>query len=386
MKGKQIAALLLALTLLAGCGTSRLSSVEESIPQEGSWQDLTLPGLSPSPKPSASTVMPKLELDTDEGTGTDVTKDYKDAFIGTWDGEPSGLTYEFRGNENLLISSGGSEKTYTYWFLDTGNQVRLCIYENGADAEVRYSFTKKGDNITLYDVSTGDEVELLVRRPSPTPTPSKAPAVITSAAPASPAPVTTAPSPSPSPSAEPSPSPSAVPSPSPSTEPSPSPSVAPSPSPSPEIQVPAAVQAALPKVECVLDVVVVGGSFGTSDTDSFWSIMARYASQGSYPREEGYAVLTPEEMLSCAGQVYAGLTSLPECPEGSKVVIHQAADEAAGTPERYKLQLGNLAGLDMKVISCDGDSTFQVEIRYDNNAFRYEVALSGGAIASITEK
>lgn len=385
MKGKQIAALLLALTLLAGCGTSRLSSVEESIPDEGSWQDLTLPGLSPSPKPSANTVMPELDLEEEE-TGTDVTKDYKDAFIGTWDGEPSGLTYEFRGNENLVLSSGGNQKTYTYWFLDTGNQVRLCIFENGVDMETSFSFTKKGDNITLYDISTGDQVELLVRRPSPTPTPThtKSPTVITTAAPSTKSPTTTAPSPSPSPVPSASPAPS--PSPSPSVAPSPAPSVAPSPSPSPEIQVPAAVQAALPKVECALDVIVSGGSFGTSDAGSFWSIMARYASQGGYAREEGYAVLTPEEMITCAGQVYAGITSLPECPEGSKVVIHEAADEATGKPERYKLQLGNLAGLDMKVISCDGDSTFLVEIRYDNNALQYEVVLSGGAISSITEK
>ena len=139
-------------------------------------------------------------------------------------------------------------------------------------------------------------------------------------------------------------------------------------------------------MECILDVVVSGGSFSDSDAESFWGIMARYASQGSYTREEGYAVLTPEEVLDCAGQVFADFESLPECPEGSKVVIHEPADEAAGTPERYKLQLGNLGGLNMTVISCEGDNTFQVEVRHDNNALRYEVVLVDGAISSITAK
>ena len=113
--------------------------------------------------------------------------------------------------------------------------------------------------------------------------------------------------------------------------------------------------------------------------------MARYVSQKGYTTEDGYAVLTPEEMLSCAGQVFAGIGSLPACPEGSSLVIHDP-DEENGTPERYRLQLGNMGGLDMTVVSCDSDSVFQVEVRSNNNALLYEVTLSGGAISSIVER
>lgn len=391
MKGRSIAAMLLALTLLAGCGTSNLSSVEEeSIPEAGSWQELTLPGISPSP--SAGTVMPELSVGSNLESGTDVTADYKTAFIGIWDGENTGFVYEFKGNENLDVYYGGEKQSYTYWFMDTGKQVRLCIYANGADAEVTYSFTRKGDNITLYDISTGDAVELMVRRPPATPTPTKrssSSGTTTTTTTKKPS-ASKAPAASPSPSVAPSPSPSAEPSPSPSpspsVEPSPSPSVEPSPSPSPEVQVSETVKAVLPKVECVLDVVIGGGSFSSSDANSFWSIMARYASQKGYTTEDGYAVLTPEEMLSCAGQVFAGIGSLPACPEGSSLVIHDPADEENGTPERYRLQLGNMGGLDMTVVSCDSDSVFQVEVRSNNNALLYEVTLSGGAISSIVER
>lgn len=60
MRRKRFAALLLALAccvmMFAGCGTSRISSVEESVPEEGSWVDLLRP--SNPAKPSADTVMP----------------------------------------------------------------------------------------------------------------------------------------------------------------------------------------------------------------------------------------------------------------------------------------------------------------------------------------
>ncbi len=46
MNRKRLAALsllpALCITILAGCGTSRNSSMEESI-EEGSWEELTLP-------------------------------------------------------------------------------------------------------------------------------------------------------------------------------------------------------------------------------------------------------------------------------------------------------------------------------------------------------
>ena len=313
--------------------------------------------------------MPELEKIPDyEAAGTDVTAEYKDAFIGTWDGDTTGWVYEFKANENLVVTASSGETNYTYWFEDTGSQVRLCIFENGAEEAQYYSFTKKGDNITLYDVTTGSAVDLLVRRVT---TPAPSPTVKPTA--------TAAPAPSPTP-APPSPTPTLPPTPSPSPPPTPAP---PSPTPTPEL--PEAVKQVMPKVECVLDVMLSGGSFSQSG-DSFWNLMARYASQSGYNKEDGYVVLTPEEMLESAKEVYAGLEELQECPEDSNIVIHDAADEAAGTPEQYRLLLGNLGDMDITVQSYNGMDTLSIRVRHDSNAYDYEVKISCGAIASITAK
>ena len=97
------------------------------------------------------------------------------------------------------------------------------------------------------------------------------------------------------------------------------------------------------KIQCVLDVILDGGDF----EDSFWEIVARYASLCKFPKDGDYAILTPAELEECAAAVYGDLEEIPECPEDSKVAIHRAADEAAGTAEQYRLQLGNLSDLDM---------------------------------------
>lgn len=114
--------------------------------------------------------------------------------------------------------------------------------------------------------------------------------------------------------------------------------------------------------------------------------MARYAARSGYPAEDGYVVLTPDEMLSCAAQVFAGLNSLPEIPEGSTLVIHDTADEAAGTEERYRLLQGQLGGIDIATMEYDGEGNLLVAVRDDGNAFDYEIVLSGSAIVSITAK
>lgn len=372
----------LCISLLAGCGTSTGPSVEESVPEADFWMDFDL---SPSPaQPSSSTVLPELDLpQSSYEDGTDVTADYKSLFLGTWDSEDGARVYEFRGNENLYVTTGGETYTYTYWITDTGKQVHLCIFQNGQEEAAAYSFTQKGNNLTLYDTVTGNAVELLIRRvtvqESATPVPTQKPSYT-----ATPTPTATSapPSPSPSPSPEPSPSPSPEPSPS----PSPSPSAEPSPSPSLDPELPPEVQAAVPAIECALDVIRSGGSFSSTDSSSFWGIMARYAARSGYPSEDGYIVLTPEEMLSCAAQVFAGLDTLPEIPEGSTLVIHDLADEAAGTEEQYRLLQGQLGGIDIVTMDYDGEGTLLVAVKDDGNAFDYEILLSGSAIVSITKK
>lgn len=373
----------LCVALLAGCGTSTGPSAEESIPEAGSWMEFDL---SPSPEhPSPDTVLPKLDLpQSSYEDGTDVTEEYESLFWGIWDSEDGARTYEFRGNDNLIVTdSSGNTYTYTYWVTDTGKQVHLCIFQNGQETATAYSFTQKGNNLTLYDTSTGNAVELLIRRvtvqETTTPAPTKTPSYS-----ATPAPTSTPAAPSPSPSPEPSPDPSTEPSPWPS--PSPSPSIEPSPSPSPEPDLPAEVQAAVPAIECALDVIRSGGSFSSSDGSSFWSIMARYAARSGYPTEDGYVVLTPDEMLSCAAQVFAEFDTLPEIPEGSTLVIHDLADEEAGTEEQYRLLQGQLGNIDIATMEYDGNGTLLVAIRDDGNAFDYEVVLSGSAIVSITAK
>ena len=189
------------------------------------------------------------------------------------------------------------------------------------------------------------------------------------------------PSPSVRPTVEPSASPSRVPSPSPSTKPTGSP--IPSPSPTPKLS--EEVSTALPKVECALDVILAGGSFSKSG-ESFWGIMARYAAQGGYPKEDGYVVLTPKQMEACAESVFADLTDLPECPEDSSIVIYEQADEKAGTPERYRLLIGKVSDMKLYVEAYDGVDTLSIRVRKDNNAYDYEVKLSGSAIISIKEK
>ncbi len=377
MNRKRLAALsllpALCITILAGCGTSRNSSMEESI-EEGSWEELTLP--SASTHPSADIVIPELDLASSYDEGEDVTAEYKNIFLGTWDNEDGTKTYEFRGNENLIITdSSGSSKTYTYWLIDVGSQVRLCIFENGQEEAVAYTFTMNGNNLTLYDLNTGNAVDLLTRRVTVQESPASSKTPSGTATPTqTPAPTQTPPSPSPSPSAIPSPSPS------------PSPSVSPSPSPSAEPDLPPEVQHAIPAIECALDVIRSGGSFSSTDADSFWGIMARFAARSGYSTEDGYTILTPEEMLSCAQQVFAGLDTLPEVPEGSSMVIHDPEDASTGTPERYRLLQGELSGIDIASMEYDGEGTLTVAVRDDGNAFDYEIVLEGSAIRSITSK
>lgn len=346
----RIWAVVLSMILLVGgldaCGTSQMSSVEDS----EEWTELLPDSAEESgieePRPSTDIVKPTLERPVVEDPGKRVTDRYKDEFLGTWDGKTTGYIYEFQSGERLILTEKGETKTLAYWVQEVNKQVRLHICDQDAEVDNVYSFTKKNDSITLYD-DTGTAVDVLVRRETQTPTPSPQASAKPTTAPAT------------KPSAAPASSPVVVPSPVPSPSPSPSPSVMP---------IPEELRPVMGKIQCVLDVILDGGNF----EDSFWEIMARYASLCKFPKEGNYAVLSPEELEECVAAVYADLEEIPACPEDSKVVLHKEADEAAGTAEQYHLQLGNLSDLDMSVED------------YTDGVARIWVNRSGGKVFAVT--
>ncbi len=382
MKCYRLAALttagVLCIGLLAGCGTSHMSESElESV--DSSWQQLT----SPTPTPKAETVMP--ELEQKEGLqdgGTDVTKEYKNSFVGTWDDADGSDIYEFKSNENLVITTGKGNANYTYWLEDNGKQVLLYIFENGQDEAYTYSFTLSGGNLTLYDSTTGNAVKQLVKRVSiaaptaaatATPKPTQTPVVQTSAP-------TTAPTQTPAHTAVPSQAPSPSPSSSPSPSPTPSLEPSPSPSPTPEPELPETVKKSLPAVECALDVVMDGTSFDGAEGESFWNVMARYLSRTNGSGEDGTFTVTKDQVLTAAKSVFSGITELPDVPENSGVVTLVPSEEEGGE-DQYQLLWGATGGHDLEVLDYDGVSVMEVQV---DGSKTYQITLDdSGAIVSV---
>ena len=137
-----ITAGVLCFGLLAGCGTSHMSE-SESLPEsvDSGWEQLN----TATPTPKTDTVMPELDQkDKNLNGGTDVTDDYKNSFVGTWDEADGFDIYEFKSNENLVITTGKEVTTYTYWIEDNGKQVLLYIFANGDEEATTYSFTLSG--------------------------------------------------------------------------------------------------------------------------------------------------------------------------------------------------------------------------------------------------
>lgn len=374
MKLSRLAALttagVLCFGLLAGCGTSHMSESElESV--DSSWQQLSTPTSAPTPK--AETVMPELEQEEKlQDGGTDVTKDYKNSFVGTWDDADGFDIYEFKSNENLVITTGKEVANYTYWLEDNGKQVLLYIFENGQEEAETYSFTLSGSNLTLYDTVSGNAVKQLVKRvniaaPTATATPKPTAAPATQA----PAPTPTQ-APSPSPTQAPSPSPS----PTPSTEPSPSPS------PTPDPELPETVKKALPAVECALDVVMDGTSFDGAEGESFWNVMARYLSRTNGSGEDGTFTVTGDQVLTAAKSVFSGITELPDLPENSGIVTLVPSEEEGGE-NQYQLLWGATGGHDLEVLDYDGVSEMEVQV---DGSKTYQITLDdSGAIVSVKE-
>ncbi len=373
MKFYRLAALttagVLCFGLLAGCGTSHMSESElESV--DSSWQQLSTPTSTPTPK--AETVMPELEQKDKQDGGTDVTKGYKNSFVGTWDDADGFDIYEFKSNENLVITTGKEVANYTYWLEDNGKQVLLYIFENGQEEAETYSFTLSGSNLTLYDTVSGNAVKQLVKRvniaaPTATPKPTAAPA-------------TQAPAPTASPTQVPSPSPSVAPSPSHSPTPSMEPSPSPSPAPDPEL--PETLKKALPAVECALDVVMDGTGFDGADGKAFWNVMARYLSRTNGSGEDGTFTVTKDQVLTAAKSVFSGLTELPDVPENSGVVTLVPSEED-GSEDQYQLLWGATGGHDLEVLDYDGVSEMEVQV---DGSKTYQITLDdSGAIVSVKE-
>lgn len=367
MKSYRLAALttagVLCFGLLAGCGTSHLSESESELESvDSSWQQLS----TPTPTPKTDTVMPELDQNKTADGGKDVTDDYKNSIVGTWDDAEGFDIYEFKSNENLVITTGKAVTNYTYWFEDNGKQVLLYIFENGQEEATTYSFTLSGSNLTLYDTVSGNAVEQLVKRvniSAPTATATQKP----SAAPATQAP-TAAPTPTPTPS----------PSPTPSAEPSPSPSL----SPTPEPELPETVKKALPAVECALDVVLDGTAFDGSDAKSFWNVMARYLSRTNDSGDDGTFTVTKEQVLTAAKTVFSEIKELPELPENAGVVTLVPSEEEGGE-DQYRLLWGATGGHDLEVLNYDGNSVMEVQVDGDKT---YEITLDdSGAIVSVKE-
>ncbi len=370
----------LCVTLLTGCGTSRVLTDDSEL-ENASWEELLVSSeeTEEPEETEAKVVMPSLD-ETEYGTGQDVTSSYKSAFVGIWDSEDGTEVYEFLQNENLNITdAAGNTTNYTYWFTDTGVQVQLNIFENGQAAALVYNFTLNGSNLTLYNVDTGSMEQQLIRRmpeeettaaATATPVPTASSGQTTAAATAAPTP-TPSPSPSEEPSEEPSPSPSED-----ETETEPSPS----PSPADNWEISDSARQAMDAIECALDFIREGGSFSAEDPESFWGVMARYAVLGDYPEEDGYYVLTPDEALECASRIFSDAETLPECPEDSSIAIH----DIDGDTEQYRLLQGEISDLDIATVTENEDGTLIVTVRDDGNAFDYLVVLNGSAIVSIS--
>ncbi len=373
MKYHRLAALatagVLCFGLLTGCGTSHLSDSESQLESiDSTWQQLT----TPTPTPKTDTVMPELDQKNQvRDGGTDVTDDYKNSFVGTWDTDDGYGIYEFKSNENLVITTGKEVANYTYWFEEVGKQVLLYIFENGQEEATTYSFTLSGSNLTLYDTGSGNAVQQLVKRVSvaaPTATATPKPTATAAASNTANPTATPEPSPSPTPSAEPS------------ASPSPSPSVEPSPTPSPEL--PDAVKKAMPGMECALDVVLDGTAFDKSDSQSFWSVMARYLSRTNGSGDDGTFTVTKDQVLTAAKSVFAGVTELPDLPENSGVVTLVPSEEEGGE-DQYQLLWGAAGGHDLEVLNYDGIHTIEVQV---DSGKTYQVTIDdNGAIVSVEE-
>lgn len=396
---KRLLMIMLVLCLLCGCGSSEVTM--PSIPDSEPWADLTTPTPPPTPTPTPS---PTPEAQTpppepQEDQGVEVTGDYINVVLGVWDNSDGSMTYEFKANENLTItSSSGVSDNFTYWFMDVEGQVRLNIFHNGDEDAVEYHFTKNGSTLTLYDVKTGSAVEVLTRRPEATPTPSPTPTPTPAATPKpteTPAPgelsweeLVGVAAPSPEPTTEPEPEPTEDPEESedaePSGEPEPEETVQHKPPVTEETQMeevilPDHAMDAMRAVECVLD--CIGGmTFDPADPDLFWPVMARYISRMELQgiakdlNEGEYMAISGEKILSYAKDVFEEVSELPEPPSDESLVKNEE--------DTYQIRFGE-GGTILDIQGYDEEKDI---LTAASGGTVYEITISGDSrIQSVTK-
>ena len=136
------------------------------------------------------------------------------------------------------------------------------------------------------------------------------------------------------------------------------------------------------KVECVLEVMVAGGTYNAENpaSTSFWNTIRKYAKA-----DTNTVTLTAAELLTLAKEVYPQLTALPAIPEGYTGVVHIPADAEAGTAEQYKLTLSALAGLEMTTSNVTANS-FTVTVIQGGETLVYKVTYDGDNISSIVKQ
>ena len=371
-------ALTIFLSLLTGCGTSQpLVPSNDDSNLDSSWVDLT-PRETPPLESAPSVTTPSLDLPGDNvvRNENDVTADYIDSFVGTWDNADKSRVYVFQKNENLIVTSEGMDDTYTYWFETVGTQTQLKIYQNGAAAEISYTFTKDSTNLTLYSTETGSIAESLTKRielPSPSPK-----ATVKPTATAAP---TTAPTvvPTAAPSAIPSTVPTEAPAPTvPPTE-APQIEVPPIPTPIVTIELNSTEWKAMPAVCCALEAMLTGATFSPSDSSSFWGIMVRYLAP-SVLDSDGTFTISESRIRSAAKEVFASFTdgsSIPACPAGTDLVtMETGADGTVSYIAKW--------GADADILPEISGRSEAGNILLTSSGTTYEVVLSdSGAIVSM---
>lgn len=373
------AALLLCLSLFAGCGTSHRSQLESSEEEPESFASEYSAVI---PSDNQAVVMPELERPEQLVGEREVTDLYKSSFLGLWDTDDGAKIFEFKSNENLVVwkADGSAWENFTYWFQEDDGQPRLYVFRNGDTEATAYSFTCGPDSISLFSPDSGDVQYRLNRRTDAVPGQGTNESEEPQATPAPAATQTPAATPTATPTVQPSePAASAEPSTEPSSEPSPSPepSTEPSPSASPEPELSETVKKAMPAIECVMDVVLSGHGFDPQNEDSYWGVMVRYLSRTNRADEaDGCFTVSREDLENASREVFADFNEVPQCPADSPLVTEEPTETDAVS---YRILWGEPADCEMTVLSCEGNT-----LRVSVGGAVYQIVVNGsGAIVSV---
>ncbi len=158
--GKRITALTLTLMMalaLSGCGGD----------QNGSGKSETSGAVSTSgTQAEASLAEPTAPAaSASQGEGTDVTADYQDQLMGTYD-DDYGARYSFNKGGKLIVLEKVDDKTETtegeWWVWKEQEAVYLYTSLRGTAHPSRYTFEVAENGVlSLYDDTTGELSNLL---------------------------------------------------------------------------------------------------------------------------------------------------------------------------------------------------------------------------------